>query len=173
MQDTIIFCHGLESSPTGAKYQALSDAGLQIRSPDFRGLNLQQRVDKLVPVLAGCRQEGNKVLLVGSSYGGITAVLAAMAEPEAVGGMVLCAPALGLTEPPAGGELEARVPVVIIHGTPDDVCPIRYSREFARQPGVRLVEVDDGHRLSASLPVIVEEVQLMLRNRTAPSAPGG
>jgi pimeloyl-ACP methyl ester carboxylesterase len=52
---------------------------------------------------------------------------------------------------------EPRVPTLILHGTRDDVVPIATSREFAAaRSHVRLVELDDGHELLASLPAVLE-----------------
>lgn len=46
-------------------------------------------------------------------------------------------------------------PVTIVHGTRDDRVPIESSRRWlADHPHARLVEVDDGHDLLTSLPVI-------------------
>ena len=47
----VLFCHGLESAPHGRKYHALKEAGLDVRAPDFQGLNLAARVAKLLPIL--------------------------------------------------------------------------------------------------------------------------
>ena len=46
-----------------------------------------------------------------------------------------------------------------MHGTHDSVIPIEISRSFAEKHGVRLVEVDDDHRLAASCTMIVELVK--------------
>ena len=59
---------------------------------------------------------------------------------------------------------DVRVPVLIIHGRGDDTVPIEGSREWARdRRWVRLVEVDDGHELVASLPTIIEETEAFLK----------
>ncbi len=53
---------------------------------------------------------------------------------------------------------DVRVPTLVVHGTADDVVDIARSREFARDaPHVRLVEVADGHELSASIDRILSE----------------
>jgi pimeloyl-ACP methyl ester carboxylesterase len=96
----VIFCHGLESSPHGRKYQALLEAGLSPISPDFQGQDLAARVATLLPVL----RAHDDAVVVGSSYGGITALCAAIQHVEAGGrihGLLLCAPALLRFEPPA------------------------------------------------------------------------
>ena len=58
-----------------------------------------------------------------------------------------------------------KVPTLVIHGQKDETCPIEVTRAFAAlHPGtVRLLEVDDGHELVASLPVVLEEVGRFLR----------
>lgn len=62
-----------------------------------------------------------------------------------------------------GGYPDVRAPVLIVHGIRDDVVDIRVSREFARgKRHVRLVEVDDGHDLTASLPRILHEADAFL-----------
>lgn len=123
-------------------------------------MNLQARVDKLTPLLRGA----DAPLVVGSSYGGITALCSAILHTEVGGsltGLVLCAPALARAEPPATDmELYAPVRTVIIHGTGDDVVPIEVSRRFAAgESNVELIEVDDGHRLAGSRDLIVDAVR--------------
>jgi pimeloyl-ACP methyl ester carboxylesterase len=55
---------------------------------------------------------------------------------------------------------DVRVPVLIVHGRNDEVVDIDRSRAFARgKRHVRLVEVDDGHELSASIPRILSEAE--------------
>lgn len=123
-------------------------------------MNLQARVDKLTPLL----RTADTPLVVGSSYGGITALCSAIEHTEAGGaltGLVLCAPALARAEPPAAEmELYAPVRTIIIHGTGDDIIPIEISRRFAAaHDQVELIEVDDGHRLANSRDLIVDAVR--------------
>ena len=55
---------------------------------------------------------------------------------------------------------DVRVPVLIVHGRQDEVVDIDRSRAFARgKRHVRLVEVDDGHELGASIPRILAEAE--------------
>ncbi|WP_163991761.1 YqiA/YcfP family alpha/beta fold hydrolase [Pyxidicoccus caerfyrddinensis] len=63
-----------------------------------------------------------------------------------------------------GGWPDVRVPTLIIHGRTDDTCLLRYSQQWAEgRRHVRLVEVDDGHELTASLPRILSESDDFLR----------
>lgn len=56
------------------------------------------------------------------------------------------------------GMPDVRVPVLIVHGRGDEVVDIERSRAFAQgKRHVRLIEVDDGHELSASIPRILAE----------------
>jgi pimeloyl-ACP methyl ester carboxylesterase len=155
----IIFCHGLESHPHGRKYEYLTRAGLEVLSPDFRGLDLAERVNKLEPIL----EQASAPLVIGSSYGGATAICAAMrhrARGGRISGLILCAPALKLREEPIQSlKLSAPAPTIILHGTRDDVVPIDGSRELAaRDPNVKLLELDDGHELAGSLPELLGAV---------------
>jgi pimeloyl-ACP methyl ester carboxylesterase len=62
-----------------------------------------------------------------------------------------------------GGFPDVRVPALIVHGVHDDTVDVDRSRAFARgKRHVRLVEVDDGHELTASLGRITEEADAFL-----------
>jgi len=53
---------------------------------------------------------------------------------------------------------DVRVPVCIVHGTRDDVVDVELSRAWAAgRAHVQLIEVDDGHELTASTPRILDE----------------
>ena len=156
---TVLFCHGLESGPLGSKYQALKDAGFDVIAPDCRGMNLLERVELVTEIL-----REHRPLVVGSSYGGITAVLAAERARVSLPGMVLCAPALELAEAPndAPQMLRALCPTTIVHGKHDDVILPEVSHRFVeRNVDVGLVMVDDDHRLNESCEVMVRELQAL------------
>jgi pimeloyl-ACP methyl ester carboxylesterase len=157
---TLLFAHGLESGPIGRKSQALIDAGHEVIAPDCRGQDLAQRVQRLVEALMGAERPP---LLVGSSFGGIAGLLAALVAAErgvVVPGIVLCAPALMLPPPPGTVQsLGCPAPTIIVHGTRDEVIPIEGSRRFAHEHGAQLREVDDGHSLAhAGLVAILAAV---------------
>jgi pimeloyl-ACP methyl ester carboxylesterase len=62
-----------------------------------------------------------------------------------------------------GGFPDVRVPTLIVHGARDDTVDVQVSRSFAAgKRHVRLVEVDDGHDLLASLPLILREADAHL-----------
>lgn len=158
----VLFCHGLESAPHGAKYHALVDAGLSVIAPDCREKDLAQRVQLLAAAIA----EHKPRVVVGSSYGGIAGLLASLVarqQGHEIQGLLMCAPALALADP-EGSEVvrTCPAPTVIIHAPADDICPFAASEAFAEAHGARLVPVDDDHRLSRSLPLIVHEAKSLL-----------
>jgi len=148
----ITFLHGLESGPHGSKYRALKERFITVTAPDCTGKNDVE--DRIKTCRAHLGTE--PVLLVGSSFGGLVAVRLAESLPELVAGMVLCAPALHIQPVSYSG-----TPTIIIHGTGDDVVPIEVSRAFSLAHGVRLVEVDDGHRLKGSLEEILAATEML------------
>jgi hypothetical protein len=69
-----------------------------------------------------------------------------------------------------GGWPDVRVPTLIIHGRRDDTTDLSASRQWARgKRHVRLVEVDDGHELVASLERIAAEADDFLRPFLTPA----
>ncbi|MBM4343106.1 MAG: alpha/beta fold hydrolase [Deltaproteobacteria bacterium] len=149
----LVFLHGLESGPHGSKFQALYDLDPAVHAPDFEGVfDLDARMAIAERDLA----DRGRLVLVGSSFGGLVAALYADRHPDRVAACVLCAPALIADRWPAVAAI-ARVPghTVLLHARGDDVVDIAWSRAFAVRHGLRLVEVDDDHRLSASRPLLV------------------
>lgn len=61
---------------------------------------------------------------------------------------------------------EVRVPTLCIAGRRDETIPLEDVAAFvARTPSARLVEVDDGHELAASLERVFEEAWAFLQHR--------
>jgi pimeloyl-ACP methyl ester carboxylesterase len=61
------------------------------------------------------------------------------------------------------GYPDVRVPTLVMHGLRDEVVPVDRARTFATgKPNVRLVELDDGHELVASLPRLLAETEAFL-----------
>lgn len=146
----LLFLHGLESGPHGAKYQALQAALGDVISPDCRGISDPQQ--RLQIILREIDHIQERLLVIGSSMGGLMALLLQQAVPQRIAGLLLCAPALH--RPAAAGlTAENLPPTLIIHGGRDQVVPISASRQF----GAPLLAVDDDHSLKNSLPLIVAE----------------
>jgi len=158
----VLFCHGLESAPHGAKYHALADAGLEVLAPDCRHKDLAERV----ALLSAAVLEHRPRVVVGSSFGGLAGLLASLvAQSRActIDGLLLCAPALTWPDPQGlGVARRCPAPTVIIHAPADDVCPFDASEAFAAAHGARLIPVEDDHRLGTSLPLIVAQTQALL-----------
>lgn len=148
----LIWLHGLEGSPTGHKVTELRARGHDLIAPDGRGRSLAQRVSEAEALLDTL---GEPVILVGSSYGGLAAACIGSRRPLA--GLLLLAPALHHSEPPADAPLRipASTPTILLHGTGDTIVPIDASRALVdRCPHVVLRPLDDGHALAASLDAI-------------------
>ena len=119
-------------------------------------MNLQERVEKLVSIL----DKHTPLCIVGSSYGGITALCALLQKnyPEnEEPALLLCAPALNRAEEPATKmNLKATRKMVIIHGTRDIVIPFNVSEKFyIDNPGVVLCPTNDNHNLTESYDEII------------------
>ncbi len=147
----IVFLHGLESGPHGSKYQALKKQFGHILAPDCSGIFDEQ--ERLKIIRRDLAQESSPLLVIGSSMGGLMALLLQQAEADKVAGMVLCAPAI---HHPAAQHLDYNQlpPTRVIHGTQDDVVPFEVSQVF----GDRLIAVDDDHRLTKSMDLILQTV---------------
>ena len=147
----ILFLHGLESGPHGSKYQALKAVFSSVVAPDCSGIN--DEAERLRVIRQTTDNIKGQFLVVGSSMGGLMALLLQQSCPERIAGMVLCAPAL--TRPAAANlDLTRLPPTYVIHGTRDEVIPLEVSRRF----GDNLIVVADDHRLGKSLPVILRTV---------------
>lgn len=158
----VVFLHGLESGPSGEKVDELTATfgTTQFSAPDCRGIaDLEERI---TICLKHIKAIGQPVFLVGSSFGGLVAALIATRHPELVTGMVLCAPALHWTQ---AAEIDLTgIRATIIHGEQDDVVPIRASYDFCLKFGaVRLVVVQDNHRLSRNSDLIAQTAWEMNR----------
>ncbi len=160
MKPKVVFLHGLESGPHGSKYQALRHLDPELVSPDCTGIaNLDERLE----IIEDCLAQVERMVIVGSSFGGLAAVMFAQ-KPcnfSRITGCLLCAPALtrlssdAITTLPPG--------TIILHGTRDEVIPIQTSRDFSKQYGISLMEVDDDHRLSDSSDLMLRLAADLLR----------
>ena len=153
MEPRLVFLHGLESGPHGSKYHALLDIDPDIIAPDCSGLDdIHERLD----VIGKCLADIERMVLVGSSFGGLAAVLFAQ-QPEnrnRVAACLLCAPAISLAAP---GEITLVPPrTIVLQGTQDDLVPWKESEKFCEAHGLRFVKVDDDHRLSGSRDLLVQ-----------------
>ena len=161
----VCFCHGLESGPEGYKSRSLVRAGYEVIAPDCRGQDLKTRVATISQDLRGLGETLAQTVVVGSSFGGIAGLIACMQlarEAQKILGLVLCAPALHIRQPPADTmTLEAPARTIIVHGRGDEIVPHRVSEMFAAAEHTHPVElwsVDDTHGLRDSHDVMLRAV---------------
>jgi pimeloyl-ACP methyl ester carboxylesterase len=139
----LIFIHGSDSSSRTYKAGVLRRLFPEMLTPDFEG-DLSQRMRQLEAILG--REKGWTV--IGSSLGGLMGARLTCRHPSQVRKLVLLAPALMIM---LGEPLPApvAVPVVLVHGTHDEVVPPEPVRKLAEQLFTQLtyIRVDDDHRL--------------------------
>lgn len=139
----ILFCHGLEGSPSGRKATALRDAGHAVVAPQLPRDDFEESVRIACQVMEQDRPE----VVVGSSRGGAVAmrIAASSSAPQ-----VLLAPAWRRF----GVEPVVRRDTRVLHGIKDDVVLLADSIELERRnslPPENLVPLNDDHRLGSSL----------------------
>lgn len=142
----VLFMHGLESSPQGNKARYLA-RHFEAHTPAMDTGDFAACLEQQAREVAAFRPD----VVVGSSFGGALAVLL-LVQRRWTGPTLLLAQASARFD--AALALPDGVPVLLVHGTRDDVIDIEGSRRLARTgtPGrVRLLEVDDGHRLDGLL----------------------
>jgi len=163
-QRTVCFSHGKESGPWGTKIEALAEVareqGWQVESLDYQGMDdPDQRVAKLE---AWCEFQNASYMLVGSSMGGHVAAAAANTKGSDALGLFLMAPAFYMAGYEQLTPKQPQCPTTIVHGWRDDVVPWQNSACFAEPKNIRLLLLDDDHRLIDSLPAICEEFKTFL-----------
>lgn len=136
----VVFLHGLESGPNGTK-GAILTSKFGAECPDFMGMDFDQRL----AVMDSLYKDRTRLILVGSSMGAILAIHWAASNPQAVKGLVLIAPALGVDKAgiPACHPTP-RHPTAVLAGAQDDLIPL----EKIQDKFCNVVVCDDGHRMS-------------------------
>ena len=154
--NTVVFSHGKESGPWGAKITAMAavvrDLDLGLESVDYRGMDdPAQRVEKLLTV---GREFQGPIALVGSSMGGHVAAAAASASHLDVAALFLLAPAFYMPGFEKYTPQNVTVPTAIVHGWHDEVVPVDNSIRWAREHRATLHLLDSDHRLEDQIGVI-------------------
>jgi len=139
-----IFIHGLESNNQGTKAVYFRKNFTGMLTPNFPG-PLDERMEKLQTALSG----QSKIILVGSSFGGLMASIFAMENEPRVKRLILLAPAINLMEFTPYRERKIEMPVHVYHGRQDDVISLEDVQKVARQVFSNLTfhAVDDDHYL--------------------------
>jgi pimeloyl-ACP methyl ester carboxylesterase len=148
MPSSPLFLHGLDSSIEGTKAQWFRRHFPGVRLQNYTG-DLAERLAQLEEQVAGLE----RLVLVGSSFGGLMAACFALRSPHRCRRLVLLAPALNFTDfqPPAA---PVSVPTLVVTGAHDTVCPPELILPLARASFADL-EVrleDDDHMLHRTFP---------------------
>lgn len=151
MGNTLVFIHGLESTAQGAKGQFFSQYFPEMIIEDYTG-DFNARIKKLNGILAG----KTELIIVGSSYGGLMAVRYAIENESRVKKLILLAPALNLPEFKSGTCKKLIIPVIIYHGTGDDVVDPYIVKQIASKyfSNLEYHLVEDDHPLHATFPLL-------------------
>lgn len=150
----VVFSHGQESGPWGMKITALARVararGFSASSLDYQGMTtVEERCARLRAHIATL---DGPPLLAGSSMGAYVSLQVARVAP--VAGLFLLAPPLWL---PGYDDIPERlpdIPLVVVHGWQDDVCPWQGSLRLCEQLGGELLLLPGDHRLTTALPRI-------------------
>jgi pimeloyl-ACP methyl ester carboxylesterase len=158
--NTVVFSHGKESGPWGAKITAMAavvrELNLAVKSVDYRGMDEPAgRVEKL---LAVGRELQGPIVLVGSSMGGHVAAAAASRLEAAA--LFLLAPAFYMPGFEKYTPQDVAMPTAIVHGWRDEIVPVDNVIRWAREHRATLHILDSEHRLENQIGVIC----ILLRN---------
>lgn len=164
---TVIFSHGKDSEPWGAKITAMAGIArrhrFRVESVDYRGLDdPTARVQKL---LEFCRTIDGDLILVGSSMGGH--VSAAVSSHVPTRGMFLLAPAFFMRGYEQYTPVPAECPIAIVHGWNDDIVPVENAIRFAREYKCELHVLDSDHRLTDNILQICDLFDRFLKKVAA------
>lgn len=137
----VFYLHGFASSAKSTKAgyfaERLRGHGIELRCPDFNEpdfatLTITRMLDQLRGELDAGRDED--VVLIGSSLGGVLAILAAAREQARVGRLVLLAPAVMFAKPGHHllssdriDEWRRRGSLPFFHYAANAECPLRYE----------------------------------------------
>lgn len=169
MAGTVVLSHGYCSSPESIKTTAMAEVaqahGWQVVVMDYRDLDalghaacVAPRRQRLVDRAARC--EG-PLLLAGSSMGAFASAQASCELPACVGLFLLALPA-AIPDARSAVVMRADIPVTLVHGSADEVCPLLPLVTLTEQYRARLMVVPDGHRLSEHVEWIARQFGLWL-----------
>ena len=152
----VIFSHGKESGPWGAKILQLAEIAksrnLQVDSIDYQAMpNPDERVKHLLLTLD---LEADPIILVGSSMGGYVSLLAA--GHENVKAAFLLAPALYLPTYKISDYPILSKRIEIVHGWHDEVIPYEHSVRYGLCSGCPVHLIDGDHRLNSSMAEVTK-----------------
>ena len=161
MVKTLVFIHGLESTSQGVKGKFFRQYFPGMIIEDYTG-NFAERMRKLSRLLAA----KHNLILVGSSYGGLMAAQFALQNEKLVQKMILLAPALNLPEFSPTAQQQLNIPVIIYHGTDDNIVDPYAVKSIAGKVFRQLEHhlVKDDHSLHKTFPSLDWEKILETKN---------
>ncbi len=181
----LVFAHGLEGNPQGAKATYLREA-LGAVAPWLGESGLEDQVR----ILAEAVGADAPAVVIGSSLGGLAALGLACDRPRLVGRLILLAPAVGTARLLAAHpEVEAKrpglaaevarfselavpdgIPATIVLGIRDELIRLEDVLALhARSPSARLVLVHDDHTLAGSRdPILALAREALEKTASAP-----
>jgi predicted alpha/beta-hydrolase family hydrolase len=153
MKGVVVLSHGLESGPHATKVSALAEVcaelGWDSVRPDYRDIDARrdpQAIDaRIAHALAHAPADG-RVVFAGSSMGAFISGFASI-ERTCAGVFLIALPTAIPGYPRAFAV--ADVPMTLIHGWNDELCPVDAAIAFAQSRRAALHLVDDDHRLGA------------------------
>ena len=155
--NNLIFIHGLESSGKGFKAMYLKEIFPDILTPNFIEYNpklslealLKARMEQLNKFL----RKRNSWVIIGSSFGGLMAVLYTLQNPKKIRLLILLAPYLATKLLKWDKYSPIEVPVVVFHGRYDKIANYNRSRKQAYKIFVNLEfnTTEDDHNLNPTV----------------------
>lgn len=159
---TVIFSHGKDSEPWGAKIVAMAECarahGHHAESVDYRGID--DPAARVAKLLEFARDLPGDRVLVGSSLGGHVATAASI-ELRARG-LFLLAPAFYMPGYEQYTPVPADCPISIVHGWHDDIVPVANSIRYAGEHRATLQLIDADHRMLLQVRQIIAYFDLFL-----------
>jgi hypothetical protein len=138
----ILFLHGWNSVPGGAKPTYLATHGHEVINPALPNKDFELAV-RIAQVEFGKYQPQ---VVVGASRGGVVAMNIKCSAAK----LVLLCPAWKKW----GTAKTVRPDTVILHSRANDVVPFADSEELAKNSGATLIEVGTDHRLADPEPLV-------------------
>lgn len=166
----LVYLHGKDSSPAGFRAKYLRERYPHLIAPELSA-NVSERAQTVKETI---RQPS---FIVGSSLGGLSALMFCRDHPELVKGMVLLAPAVGFHQEEyrtpqvlklvEALKIPAGITTTVIAARNDEIIPLETIRNLVqRSPEsdkIRFFEVDDKHLLHTekALDLMTEGVDLL------------
>ncbi len=143
-ETTVLFLHGLHSTPGGVKPTYLRECGFNVLNPHLP----DEDFDESVRIAQEIYDDYRPTTVIGSSRGGAVAVNLEADEAK----LILLCPAWKHY----GDATTVKPGTVIIHSRGDEVVPYSDSEELVRNsglPGSTLLNIGADHRLAEREPL--------------------